>query len=103
MRLNIGSLDLSEDTVNWLKVRSLLSDWSVRATVGKVLEREVSKSKVKWLNELKLAAAARDMSVTELWELLLMDGSVLPPPTNNAAGLEAFIEQVDQGEVYKGD
>lgn len=107
MAISIGSIPISSETASWLKVRSALSDTSIRATVAKVVEREVSASREKWFNDLKVEAAKRNMSHEDLWVLIVESKGtvVLPEPTNARAEIQVLSELAEQGafEVKKRD
>ncbi|MBD3887133.1 hypothetical protein IFO70_36630 [Phormidium tenue FACHB-886] len=100
MRINIGSLDLKDETANWLKVMAELEGVSVRNFLADFLNKSIDKRRYKWLKDLEIAAAAREMSVTELWTYILENGA-MPEATNNAAAIEKFIEQIKNGEGYE--
>lgn len=100
MAINVGSLPISTDTSNWLKVRSAISDSSVRATIAKIVEREVSKSKTKWINDLEIAASERGLTTEDLW-LLLVNGQTMPDPINSAEVIKIQIKQRDDGKLHK--
>lgn len=102
MSINVGSLAISNETANWLKVRAAISDSSLRATVAKIIERQVSHSKSKWYDDLTVAAAERDMSVEELWTLIVEGKGtiVLPQPSNPKAAIKALTEQAESGRMY---
>ena len=100
MSLSVGTLPISNDTAVWLKVRSTLSDSSMRATIAKIVEREVSKSKQKWLNDLEVAATERSLTIEELWTLIV-NNEPLPDPTNTSEVISIQIKQRDAGKLYQ--
>jgi hypothetical protein len=99
--MNLGKIAISTAAEDWLKVRAALSGNSVRAQVSKLLEREISKSLGKWLCDLEVAAAERDMHPADLWASILR-GEALTAPTNTKASIEVQFKQRDDGQLHKG-
>ena len=100
MSLSVGTLPISNDTVIWLKVRCALSDSSMRSTISKIVEREVSRSKAKWLNDLEIAATERSLTIEALWTLIV-NNEPLPDPTNTSEVISVQIKQRDEGRLYQ--
>lgn len=63
-RFQIGSLDLSEDEIDWLKVAANLSGTSIRAQVGQALQGHLLRFKPHY--KRKIAYVARKYGLT--WE-----------------------------------
>ena len=97
--MNIGSISISTNAADWLKVKAALEHASVRSLVGKMLAREISKSTSKWIGDLEVAAAERQMDTADLWELILSGGD-LPPVTDRSAAIAKLIEHRDAGRLY---
>ena len=100
MAINVGSLPISNDAANWLKVRSTLSDSSVRATVAKIIERDISRSKQKWIDDLEIASVERGLTPEELW-ILILNNEELPEPKNTGEAIKIQIRQRNEGRLYK--
>jgi len=96
----INSLPISNDAANWLKVRSTLSDSSVRATVAKIIERDISRSKQKWIDDLEIASVERGLTPDELW-ILILNNEELPEPKNTGEAIKIQIRQRNEGRLYK--
>jgi hypothetical protein len=98
MRVNVGSINVSEDCANWIKIIPVLQDKSGRSFFADLLEEAVSRKKPQWLGDLELAAASRGKSISELWEYIL-ENSSLPEITNPAGSLEKYIQQRERSEA----
>jgi hypothetical protein len=99
--MSIGSIPMTNNASNWLKVSACLSRKSVRAKVAEIIEEEISKSLEKWLCDLEVAAAERDMHPADLWASILR-GEALTAPTNTKASIEVQFKQRDDGQLHKG-
>lgn len=100
MKVNIGSVEISSDTLHWIKIRAAMSNTSIRSTIAKILEREVSRSKSKWINDLELAAVERGLTTDGLW-VLLLDDQPLPDVTDLKASIEIQLKQKAEGKLFE--
>jgi hypothetical protein len=103
-RFQIGSIDLSEDEIDWLKVSASLSSTSVRAQVGQAIQGHLVRFKPHY--KRKVAYVARKYGLT--WEEAFKKLTLESPPFENLPVVEEAPIREDEEmsnfgcEVNKG-
>lgn len=75
-KFNVGSIDLSEDEVDWLSVAINLSDTSIRAQIAQIVQGHIIRFKPHYRR--KVAYVARKYGLT--WEEAFQRLTVEPSP-----------------------
>jgi hypothetical protein len=83
-QFQIGSVNLSEDEVDWLKVAINLSDMSARAQVGQIIQGHLIRFKPHY--KRKIAYVARKYGLS--WEEAFKRLTVESPPFENLPVVE---------------